>query len=319
MNTTAMFSGPLASQLHSFLEYKRAEGRDHAEAERYARHLDKVAGQLGATYVTYELAQAWAVDAAKRGPYAIARRAMFLRQLCRYLHKFDGRTYLLGPRAVPRCPAPRRPHVFTRQEIAALCNAAKLIKTDVAGSYYIWLLLLYTCGLRPKEGRVLTIPDVDLAEGLLRIRETKFQKNRLVPMSDPTLEAVREYAARRCAPSMLRDDDEYFIRFHPHRNDSHAQYFYFRKIIKAAQIGQHPGCRRPRPHDLRHSFAVHRLLGWYKDGGDVLQKLPLLSTYLGHASVIYTEHYLHITGEILAEADQRFHKRFGFILGGDHE
>jgi integrase/recombinase XerD len=80
----------------------------------------------------------------------------------------------------------------------------------------------------------------------------------------------------------------------------------FLEIARRAGIRGAPPQRGPRLHDLRHTFAVHRLLAWYRDGGDVQARLPLLSTYLGHVSLISTQIYLNVTAELLHEAASRF-------------
>jgi len=185
----------------------------------------------------------------------------------------------------------------------------------VPGSYHIWILLMYCCGLRPAEARRLSVDDVDIEQGLLRIRSTKFRKDRYVPMSPATTLAVRDYSNRRATAAWSARADAHFIVFAPDASESHCNGRRFQEICASAGVCPHPGCRRLRPHDARHTFAVHRLLEWYRQGVDVQGKLHLLSTYMGHAEIVYTEKYLHATPELLGEASDRFRNRCAEALG----
>jgi site-specific recombinase XerD len=89
----------------------------------------------------------------------------------------------------------------------------------------------------------------------------------------------------------------------------------FPRLLKAAGITPPPEHGQPRPHDLRHSFAVHRLLQWYEQGADVQSRLVLLSTFMGHVSIYSTQVYLTITDNLLAEANKRFYRHFGDVVG----
>jgi len=66
------------------------------------------------------------------------------------------------------------------------------------------------------------------------------------------------------------------------------------------------GRYQPRLHDLRHSFAVSRLVTWYRQGKDVQRLLPHLATYLGHVHIDDTAIYLTMTKELLQEASSCF-------------
>lgn len=319
INDVALLKSELASYLRSFLDFKRAQGHRYMQGDWFVPGLDRLLHERGDTRITHETAEAWMEDAARRGPNAVCHRATFLRQFCRYLGRFDKDTFQPPPRFVPRRPAVRGQNVFSEDELRTLFAAAQKLETEPPGGFRIWLLLLYACGLRPTEGRVLSIADVNLEEGVLRVRETKFRKHRYVPMSPATLKEVREYHRHRQALSPNPDFGDHFILFSPYKNTSHSGAMRFQEICAKAGVAAHPGCRPPRPHDLRHTFAVHRLLDWYRQGGDVLGKLHLLATYMGHAEIVYTEKYLHITRELLDEAAGRFHARCAGVLEVSHD
>jgi integrase len=168
------------------------------------------------------------------------------------------------------------------------------------------ILLLATAGLRISEALHLTIKDVDLDGGVLSIRQSKFRKSRLVPLSKGTTDVMRSYRQLRDAVAPIGPDDTFFVSGQQKAYSIEWVEQMFRGIaVKAGLRG--PTGRGPHLHDLRATFAVTRLLQWYRDGDNVLNRLPLLSTYLGHARVSHTEVYLPITTALLQEASIRFH------------
>ena len=171
------------------------------------------------------------------------------------------------------------------------------------------LLLLYGAGLRISEALALTLADVDLDSGILCIRESKFYKTRLVPIGADLIRILTLYAARRrqqhaevASPFFVSRKDDVVTR-------QNAEMAFCRLRIRANVLDETGGARQqPRLHDLRHSFAVHRLISWYRDGADVQRLLPKLSTYLGHVHISGTQRYLTLTPELLREAGLRFER-----------
>jgi integrase len=176
------------------------------------------------------------------------------------------------------------------------------------------VLLLYSTGLRAGEVSRLCIGDVDLAARTLFVRETKFFKSRLVPISESLAVELATYLEKRGALAATSPRAPFFIsrcrRSIPPRNLS----FVFHELVKSAGIAARPGGHGPRLHDLRHTFAVRRVLGWYRAGADVTVKLPLLATYLGHGNVLSTHVYLTATAELLREASGRFERAYGSLV-----
>ena len=168
------------------------------------------------------------------------------------------------------------------------------------------ILLLATSGLRISEALHLTLADVDLAAGVLSIRQSKFRKSRLVPVSAATLETLRTYHDLRITVAPADPAGAFFVSGRGTGYSTSTVQAMFRDLTVQAGLRE-PGGRGPRLHDLRATFAVTRLLLWYRDGEDVMARLPLLSTYLGHACVSDTEVYLRITTTLLQEANTRFH------------
>jgi integrase/recombinase XerD len=166
------------------------------------------------------------------------------------------------------------------------------------------LLLLYGTGLRVSEALALNQAEVDLTTAVITIRATKFYKTRLVPLGAELQQALAAYRAQRPstsdakAPFLTNKDGTRLI----YRTINQA----FGKLRKRAGVQRQAGRFQPRMHDLRHTFAVHRLVSWYQSGADVQRLLPQLSTYLGHAHLRATQVYLTMTPELLTAASARF-------------
>ena len=179
------------------------------------------------------------------------------------------------------------------------------------------LLLLYGAGLRFGEAQYLTLRDVNLTDAILTVRDTKFHKNRLVPVAPQLAVALRAYAVKRAERPMPQGMDSTFLA---NRDGTSlvkgTVRTAFAKLLQAAGIERRDDGRRgPCLHSLRHTAAVNRLTAWYRRGADVQRLLPALSTWLGHAHLDGTQVYLSMTPELLQEASLRFDR---YVNGGDH-
>jgi integrase len=185
-------------------------------------------------------------------------------------------------------------------------TAARTLASPLKAVTYETLVgLLATTGMRMGEAIRLDRADLDWNNGVLTVRSSKFGKSREVPLHPSTLGALRAYQ-RRCDQLCPRPKaPSFFISTTGTRLDQPTVGATFVMLARQAGLGpRSPRCR-PRPHDLRHSFAVRTLLNWYRAGDNVESKLPLLSTYLGHVSPASTYWYLTAAPELLALASKR--------------
>jgi integrase len=172
--------------------------------------------------------------------------------------------------------------------------------------------LLFSTGLRIGEALRLDLADLDLKRRLLHVRFTKFNKSRYVPLSPSTADHLAAYLRRlRKAGFATSSASPVFVSLRGNRCSDSTFSEAFLAIIRQFGIRGPRGHRGARIHDARHSFCVHRLLAWYRDGANLFAKLPALSTYVGHTKVSATQVYLHATAELLETVGKRFHAQFG--------
>lgn len=208
-----------------------------------------------------------------------------------------------------------KPHIFSIREIRDILLAAESYKRRKPNLLLGWtlqtmILLYYACGLRLMEALNLKIKDVDFQENTLSLWNTKFRKERLLPLSAPMARHLKDYLDRRLGRHPAYDPSAPFFRLtfakRPHRSVIQR---HFRQLLVQCRLAR-PRGRAPHLHDLRHTFAVHRLYKWYQDGHHPLNKLPLLATYMGHRSFHGTQVYLTITNTLLREGNRRFQAAF---------
>ncbi len=215
------------------------------------------------------------------------------------------------PGIIPKRPPPFVPYIYNAKELRALFDACFSYqrKRGMLEPYMVrtFILLLYGTGLRLSEVISLTSADVDLNQSLLTIRETKFHKNRLVPLGKQLVQVLQQYAAwRKQKKYDLNPEAPFFVGRNGKTVKDHTIQNAFEFIRKKAGIRRTDESQQPRLHDLRHTFAVHRLTAWYKQGADVQRLLPVLSVYMGHVCISSTSTYLTMTPTLLEEAGRRF-------------
>jgi len=171
--------------------------------------------------------------------------------------------------------------------------------------------LLYGCGLRVNEALRLRVKDANLREGVLTVLDTKFRKDRLVPTAPELTERLtllQKKLGRRKGEAP----------FFPVRTncfyDKRAIYDTFRRLLWESGIPHHGRGKGPRVHDLRHTFAVHRMMIWYREGVDLNAKLPILAAYMGHRNIVSTQKYLHLTLEFFADVASNLNGKFGMLI-----
>ncbi len=214
----------------------------------------------------------------------------------------------------PRDPVDLGPYIYTQEELKRLFAEAGKVPRPHDPLFGITLrtilILLYSAGLRINEALSLKGGDVDLADNILTIRNTKFFKSRLVPISPQLSDVLRTYVMERaCGHHPVTAESYFFATAKSISLQDQMVRRYFKRLRNRLGIRRIDGAfNQPRLHDLRHTFARHRLLAGYRDGENLQPLLVGLSTYLGHSDLKHTQRYLTLAPELLSEAGHRFER-----------
>ena len=218
------------------------------------------------------------------------------------------------PHILPKRPQDAPPYIYSQKELGLIFDAALTYQKAKRqySSYMVRaiLMLTYALGLRIHETLSIALKDIDMDSAVITVRDTKFYKSRLVPFNEQVKEVIAKYLQWRIKQEQPQFENSLLFMCKDGRACKGTEMDrIFRKVLTHAGIKRDGDSRhQPRIHDLRHSFAVHRLTGWYQEKKDVQQLLPILSTYLGHSSIVHTQLYLTMTDELLREASERFEK-----------
>lgn len=303
----------LGQCLEDYLSVRRALG---FKLECESRLLTAFIGFMeheGATTITAQRAVAWATQT-KASVNWRARRLDAVRGFARYLQAIDPSTEVPPAGQLPRCNSRAVPYIYNDTEVSGLMAAAQTLRPRIGRCTYATLIgLLAVTGMRPGEAIRLDRGDVDWEHAVLPVRNTKFGKSREVALHATTIAALLAYSRRRDELIPRPSSPSFFISQAGTRLLRHVIDHTYRYLVRCADLQRVSPRSRPRLHDFRHTFAVRTVLDWYRDGGDVASRLPLLSTYLGHVNPSSTYWYLSATPELLALASDRLQR---FLGGG---
>ncbi|HZL25408.1 MAG TPA: tyrosine-type recombinase/integrase, partial [Acidobacteriaceae bacterium] len=266
-----------------------------------------------ASFITADLALQWAMLPRRAQSAYWAQRLMAVRCFARHHSATDPRTQIPPLELLRYRPRRARPYLYTEQDIERLMAAAKALRPTggLRGLTYATLLgLLSVTGLRISEALALTFADVDGQAGLLTIRKTKFGKARLVPLHPSAQCALLRYARQRDAYVGRLPIPRFFVSTHGRPLTAQQVGKTFRLLRH--RVGLHAAAHwdEPQLHHFRHRLATESLLRWYRSGDDVEQRLPVLSTFLGHGSIASTYWYLSSHPELMVRAMQRLEQRW---------
>jgi len=302
----------LGSAIQEYIDYKRSLGMDFRTDATRLRAFLRQTGDVELDSISAENVQAYLKG---RGGPVTSFWFNKYHALDRFFRYAVGRRYLGHrpplPTTQPKRPPTHVPYLYSAEEVRCLLGVpdTRYQPTSPLEPHTMrtLILLLYGAGLRIGEALRLTLADMNLNECLLMIRETKFFKSRLVPLGRDLTQMLQQYYDRQWA-AIGQAFDSPFLCTRKHTPVSYAQAHYvFQWLRTEVGIMRFDGGRfQPRLHDFRHTFAVRRLISWYREGKNVQRLLPHLSTYLGHVDIDSTAHYLTMTHELLQEANRCF-------------
>ncbi len=296
----------LGDHVERYLALRRALGFKLANEGRLLADFAAFADAAGEQTVVIETALRWARLPASTSAAYLSLRMRAVRGFARYLHALDPAAEMPPVDLLPATKYRPTPFIYSDADVLALMAAARQLRPPLRAATFETLIGLLGCtGLRIGEAIRLDCDDIDHVNRLLRIRDSKFGKSREVLIHHTTLRALTRYAAVRDRLCPSGDPNAVLISSRGTRLAPSTIYHTFRPLLRGAGLAPPSPSRHPRVHDLRHTFAVKTLLGWYRDGGDVAARMPLLSTYLGHVDPAATYWYLSAAPELLGLAARR--------------
>jgi integrase/recombinase XerD len=313
----------VAPVIARYVALKRALGRRFDVAHYRLSRLERFLASQGADDLDGKTFREWCSTFTHLSCGERRLRMQVVYQFCLFRRRSEPGCFVPDRSQFPPMPPRPQPYIFTEGEIVRLLRASDALEPNAPSPLHpqvarLAVTLLYTAGLRRGEVVRLTLGDYDATERVLLIRDSKFHKSRLLPLSDDAAREMACYLRHRLRPSFPRDGAAPLLL---HRHGGLTGYtgpglaILLRKLFHQAAV-RTPAGQRPRVHDLRFSFAVHALLRWYTAGVDVQVWLPALSRYMGHASIESTQYYLTFLEPLARAACDRFESHCrGFLAG----
>lgn len=295
----------LTSQLDRYMAVRRSLGYDLSTSERILRRFTRFADREHATHIDTALFLRWHATLAEANGPTRAARLGAVRLFAQWLSSFDP-AHETPPRGLlPSSTARSRPHIYSDGEIASIIDAAKTLPSPcgLRGLTCSTLFaLIAITGVRVSEAIALDVVDLDIDTGVLRVREGKNGKERLLPLDASTVAKLHDYSVERDRLVSHRPMPLFVTNKATRLTDCAARYNFARVCqqigLRSEQLYQRHG-RGPRIHDLRHTFAVRTMIDWYRTGKDPAREMIRLTTYLGHSDPSGTYWYLEAVPELL--------------------
>lgn len=311
------FVGEFKELLRDFVNMKRSLGYKYCTIPANLRRFSEFSlhYEIHCQTLSKSLVEDWTAKKPNESTKTWEHRASDLRQFALYLRHRGYDAYIPpGKRKVRR--GEFVPYIFTHDEIERFFHVCDHLTPHPQSNKHLYFpllfRLLYACGLRISEAIHLTISDLDLEAGILTIRSSKFNNDRLIPLSTGLLDMCRRYSHHF---NRQANPDQHFFRNKNATPLTHDNvYKRFRELLWMAGISHGGKGKGPRLHDLRHSFCVHTLAKQVREGVDLYCALPILSAYLGHTSVAATQHYLRLTAEANPELIQNVSNVCSYIF-----
>jgi integrase len=300
-----------AGELKRYLEIRRSLGFGLATAARILRNFVLFADSNGAAHMSTDLFLQWRKAFGHANSQTWSARLGIIRHFAAWLNTIDQKHEIPPRGLVPGSSRRSPPYIYSDEQIKGLLKAADELRSlnGIRALTYSTLFgLISVTGLRINEAVALNDNDVDFIGGIVTVRQGKFGKERILPVSESTVDLLRAYASERNR-LLGHASKPFFVSDHGIRVTDCAARYNFACVSRSAglrpftRFGKHG--RGPRIHDLRHTFAVRTMLTWYQLGLDPGREMIKLTTYLGHSGPKYTYWYIEAVPELLQLASER--------------
>jgi integrase len=311
------FGSIFKSEINAYLDAKVAVGYQERSFTIRLRVFDNFCKQngLNAPVFTKELADEWYKKRKDEATTTHYSRINEVKHFLSYLQKRGYDVYVT--RDISFKKTQFQPHIYTTDETARYFRAVDAFESGknkkCALQYPILFRLLYCCGSRIDETLRIRKKDVDLEEGIIRLIVTKNNRERFIVLEDSLTLLMRRYADK-CF-YLLGDEDYIFTSSNGGRCQYDTIYDHHRLFLKSADIPYIGNSEGPRIHDWRHTFAVNSFKQMVDAGIDMYVALPILSTYLGHKTILATESYVRLTMAMFPYIEEKFKSKLDEVFG----
>lgn len=302
---------PLSEELDRYLIIRRGLGYDLRTAERILRGFIAFMDRQDTCHITADLFLQWQDTTGASCRQTRLGQLVAVRPFAAWLHGLDPAHEILPSSLLPGRVHRPQPYIYSEEEIRRIVEAAAELPSlnGIRALTCAALFgLLAVTGLRISEALSLNAGDIDMEAGVLTLRRGKGRKERILPLSQSTTAHLAAYAAERDRLLDFRSE-AFFVADRGHRLTDCGARYNFAAVCRAIGLREptkyHRHGRGPRLHDLRHSFAVRTLIGWYRTGKDPAREMIKLSTWLGHAGPANTYWYIEAVPELLELASRR--------------
>ena len=321
------YNGPFKTHIQNFVEVKQALGYKYLAEASCLKRFDRftVENYKSASALTREIVMAWCTKKLYEKQENLCARASVIRQFAIFLDNHGIEAYVI-PKNHFKSGEKYVPHIYTNTELRKFFQETDKCHYCSQCPYRHLLMpilfrMIYSCGLRVSEARLLKVQEVDLNNGILIINQSKKDNSRLVPMTDELTEICQAYSKKVHSSS---NPEGYFFPMIDDKPLTHYNiYKNFRKFLWKAGISHGGRGSGPRIHDFRHTFAVHCLKKWSEEGKNLMTYLPILRVYLGHESFDGTAYYLRLTADVFPEITLKLEQVYSDLIpvieGGAYE
>jgi integrase len=315
-----IYEGPFKEHIQNHVELKRAVGYQYDADAAHLKRFDQFTLEkyTHANALTKEIVLDWCSKKTYEAQANQCSRASILRQFGKYLDSIGIKAYVL-PQGYYPTKKQYMPYIYTADELTRFFAETDKCRCCYESPYRhlimpLFFRMVYTCGLRVSEARLLKVEDVDLTQGILSIHHSKKDNSRLIPMSDTLTARCRCYSEN--VHPFPKDTDYYFPALGGRPMTITNVYHNFRRFLWRAGISHGGRGKGPRIHDFRHAYACHCLKKWVAQGKDLTVYLPVLKTYLGHDSFSETAYYLRLTADVFPDITLKLEGEYPDMIPG---
>lgn len=315
-----VYEGPFGKYIQDFVQLKKAIGYKYDTEARHLKRFDEftIDKYPLANRLSKEIVLDWGKKRSYEAQANQCSRASIIRQFGKYMDSLGLDAYII-PKGYYPTEEQYIPHIYTQGELERFFAETDKCHYCIACPdrhliMPVFFRMIYSCGLRVSEARLLKVSDVELDNGILIINHSKKDNSRIVPMSESLTKRCRDYA-QKVHP--FWDGKAYFFPAPGGRPMSIQNVYHnFRKFLWRAGISHGGRGKGPRIHDFRHAHACHCLKRWVEQGKDLSAYLPILKAYMGHDSFEETAYYLRMTADIFPDIIIRLEGEYPDLIPG---